>query len=361
MLPSPSRDSGSRSSQSVDRELKHRKRYSLRIEFLDDEDDEVDDRKKGGDDQPGRSTRSPPTSRRRADEDTGHLRQAGRQSRRASLDSTTAVVGHRNLPSKSARTPQSKRDRRESTRSGSMRPSSHRVIDDGTAAELEEAFDHHMSLRDRDEAELPRDFERQLSIQDRGDPRERSSSSKQSRKKPSYRHAYAQTDMKGLGSHVAFNPFYPAPALGSQFARTPGFGEAHLNAEMAAYNNGFLLGRQLASSQLLQQQNYGARTPPPPPPPSVASSSCHPDIQPPQPLPVQRPSISTSSSLRPASVHDRIRGQSRSNREHRKLSEEKQQPQGWRFNFPNWVSLGRREPSPPPRSGSRSSGRSHRR
>ncbi|KAI0836423.1 hypothetical protein F5Y06DRAFT_305396 [Hypoxylon sp. FL0890] len=365
MPSSPSHESHSRSSRSVDRELKRRKRYSLRIEVLDDddddEDDEVSDRRRKGADHPSRSTKGTPTSRSGADGRREHPQETSRKSRQASVRSITAVVGSNNPSSTSVQPPPSERDRRDSSKQRGPRPSWQGSEDYVTAAELSEAFNQRMSMRDRDEAELPRNFARQSSIRDQDDTGERSSSSSHRRKKPSYKHAYTQTDLKGLDAYSIYGPFYPPPALGIPFVRSPGPGE-QFNAEMAAYNNGFLLGRQLASSHMPQPQHYNPHVPPPAPPPSVSSLSQHTDIQPPQPSPVQQPpSRRASSSPRSPPTHDRDRRQSSSSRQNRKASEEQQQPQSWRASLQNWVTRARCEPSTPPRSGSHSSGRSHRR
>ncbi|KAI1410427.1 hypothetical protein F5Y13DRAFT_202220 [Hypoxylon sp. FL1857] len=357
----PSRDSRSRSSRSVDRELKHHKRYSLRIEFLDDdEDDELDDKKRKAAVRSSRSTQASPTSHIGARGETGHpLERTRRRSRRASIGSTTAVVGRHDPSSTSARTIHPERNRRGGTRSGGTRSSSQEENDYVTADELSKAFNENMTMRDRDEVELPQHFERHMSIRDGDDSREHSSSSTHNKKKHSYKHANAQTDVKGLSAYIAFNPFYPPPTPSSPFLRSPGPGGEHLNAEIAAYNNGFLLGRHLALSQAPQHPYYDVHAPPPPP--SALSSLHHPDPQPPQPLPVRRPSISASSPLRPASARDRGRNQSSSNIQHRERPEDQPEPQGWRFNFLPWMYRSRREPSPPPRLGSRSSRRSNQR
>ncbi|KAI0138985.1 hypothetical protein F4776DRAFT_45449 [Hypoxylon sp. NC0597] len=338
MQSSPSRGPRSRSNRTFDREHKRPKRYSLRIELLDDDDDDEVEQDRNSTGQPSRLTRGTSTPRRDIDARQKHPQRTGRRSRRASVSSTTAVVGDRNLSSTSVRPPLSEQGRREGTTSSSTRPSRQGSKDHVAAADLSEAFNQHMSMRDRDEADLPQRFERQMSIQDVGSAGRRSGpNNHRKRGNLSYKHAYAQTDIRGLEAHIIFAPLYPAPIPNPLFTRSPASG-GHPNAEVAAYNNGFFLGRQLASAHILQPQRRDSYAPPPPPP-SIESSSRRSDAQPPQSLRVRRSPPTGSSSPRSISARDRDRDQFGSSKvSRRKRPEDKHISRGWHFRLPSWSS-----------------------
>ncbi|OTA61614.1 hypothetical protein K449DRAFT_382982 [Hypoxylon sp. EC38] len=358
MPHSPSHGSHSRSDRPVDREPRRPKRYSLRIEFLDDDGDDVE-KDRGSANHPRRSNQGTSNSRMSAGTRPEHPQETGRRSRQASVSSTTAVVGGRNPSSTSIRPLPSEQERRETTTSRGTRPSLQPGEDYVTAAELSETFNPHISMRGRDEAGLPQQFERHMSIRDRRDTgRHSSSNSYRKRGNVPYKHACTQTDIGGLEAHILFSPLYPGSIPRPIFTRSPRSGEP-LSAEIIAYNNGILLGRQLASAHILQPQRRGSYAPPPPPP-SVTSSSRRSDVQPPQPLSARRPSTGASPSPRSLSARD-SHGQSSPSIPHHERSGVQQQPQGWHFHVPSWPSRSRSEPLPPRQSGSRSSTRSHRR
>ncbi|KAI1769282.1 hypothetical protein GGR53DRAFT_527554 [Hypoxylon sp. FL1150] len=136
MPPSSANNSHVRLPRSSDEYRRRSKRYSLRIEIMDDDElAEIDRAREAGDRRDRRRAREPSVARSRDDADPDRPRSSERRARRVSTSSTAAVVGRGN-PSPSSR-PESRQDaNRTSARSHdegaifpgiSERPSSSRV------------------------------------------------------------------------------------------------------------------------------------------------------------------------------------------------------------------------------------------
>ncbi|KAI1101738.1 hypothetical protein F4804DRAFT_354238 [Jackrogersella minutella] len=194
MPSSSSRETKSHSSRHTDEEPKRRKRYSLRIEFLDDEDDE-----------------------RERSRETGHRR------RRPHKDAASPSPQRTATPAPSRPQPSSQRRRRASTSSTAA------VLGTGSRSGLSPTRDGSDSSAA--EERLPRDSGRRESLGGAADPLERFQ--RQMSRKPARRDAAAQTAIRGLDPRAAF--------FGT---RPPSSGR---DAE-AAYDEGFRLGRRLAAS-----------------------------------------------------------------------------------------------------------------
>ncbi|KAI1374356.1 hypothetical protein F4677DRAFT_165259 [Hypoxylon crocopeplum] len=295
-MASSSRESRTYSSRSSEGERKHRKRYSLRIEFLDDEENELD-RSSGTASRESRRS----TDRSHADAESRRPEQANRRRKAASTSSSTAgVVGtgdRRDLP-QGPRPAAADRDPRPRTGARDMRASVHGDEDYFSAVgdHLSEIYDRNMSMRDRDGQDLLERFERQMSMRDRdGNNPDRRRGPHKSRQKPAYRPAATQTNTRAHGSYASFSaPMYPPlPVPGPPFTQYPGPNLGFLDGTVQdAYFHGFREGQRLAAQ--MQQPYIPAyphpHPPPPPPPPqpsrpaSLPTPPPEPGIQPPQPL-----------------------------------------------------------------------------
>lgn len=322
MPPSTPRETHSRSSGSTEG---RRKRYSLRIEFLDDDDDDFFEQGHATvERQRRRSTPAASAVRSRATTGPDHSRESGRRPRHTTTNSSTEAVvgveGNRNGSSMPVQPPLVERSRH----TGTTRPRAPQTSAYGDEAfftavetQLSQAFDG-MSMRDPPEGvDLSERFARQMSMGNtehtRGHPN-------------SYMNAATQT---ATSRHSGFNPLYRPAAPVPPFMRSTDQDEAHRSSAIEeAYNNGFFAGQRSATMHSYNSQR---------------------DTQP----PIQHRSPSPSPlPTRSRSIYER----ESTGRQHR----EQPQPQsrGLRSLFPfAWGAARERAPSPSPPPRSRNSGR----
>ncbi len=215
MPQSSSSNSHSRLPRSPE-EPRRRKRYSLRIEFLDDdEDDELDRVREMAERRGGRSVREASAVRNRDRVEPDRSRAGDRRSRRTSTSSTAAVVGSRPPPPSSP-------ERQQEARQPDV-------------GQLSEGVDR-MSLIHHDEAALPELLE-QMSIheRERNTRRERPSSNEWGQ------NATTQTSIRGYDPYSASTP--PPPRRPSARGQRP-----RDRSVESAYLDGFLRGRQLVNA-----------------------------------------------------------------------------------------------------------------
>ncbi|KAI2464728.1 hypothetical protein F4781DRAFT_436127 [Annulohypoxylon bovei var. microspora] len=351
-MPSPSsHGSNSHSSRSTGEEPKRRKRYSLRIEFLDDDEDFELDGSRDTIHRQKRSDRGASSSRGTSNGQPEHSRETRRRPRRASVCSTAAVIGsgNRSDPPLTSTPPSSDRGRREGTRLDASHTSQRKGNNLPTIEQLSQDFSRKMSVQDRSETDLPDRFQRQMSLRDHDPIAERSTSHNRRSKKPSRKSAYTQTDIWGVGMFSTPDPFRRPSTSSTPYPGPFPLNQDYLNIE-SVYLEGFHAGKRQAAAQ---HAHLSPIVPPAPAPaPARSTTTTWPEIQPPQPMRCRpRAPERTTPSPAPPSARDQPRAK-RSGAQQREPQEQpRQQQQRW---YQNLLSRGAREPSPPPsRSGSR--------
>ncbi|KAI0888111.1 uncharacterized protein GGS22DRAFT_155102 [Annulohypoxylon maeteangense] len=300
MQSSSSHGSGSRSSRSTGEEPKRRKRYSLRIEFLDDDDDIEFERSREAARQQRRSEQGFASSPRASNGRPENPRETSQRSRQASVSSTAAAIGtgNRRVSAPMSARPPSARGRYEGTRSHASHTGQREENPTPTVEQLTQDFDRHMTVQDRSDSDLPSRFQRQMSLRHSPPP-----PNPHRDRKPSRKHAYTQTDLRGLGwstLNLSHRPATPIPAF--LHAHSSPTTHDHRTIE-AVYREGFEAGQRSAASPLIP-----ARAP-------------WPDIRAPRPVTQQpTPERTMSSSVPPPSAGNRSsasrsRAQSRERRE----------------------------------------------
>ncbi|KAI1440282.1 hypothetical protein F5Y02DRAFT_432464 [Annulohypoxylon stygium] len=287
MASSSSHGSGSHSSRSTVDEPKRRKRYSVRIEFLDDDDDmEIDGRREPTHRQ--RSSQGPSSSQRREATNQPERSGTSQYSRRTSTSSTSAVVGSvdRNGTSQSlpARPP-SARSQHERARSHVSNTDQRRESHAPTVEQLSRDFNRRLSVRDRSDADLPTRFQHQMSLNDH----HISTTSlpvphRPKTQKPPPKHADTQTDLQGLGWSSLHLPTTAIP--------NPGHPEqCQLNIE-AAFRKGVEEGKRQAS---LRHRADASSSPLVSSALARSTTTFWPSIAPPRPVPRQPTPIPSSA------------------------------------------------------------------
>ncbi|KAI1086035.1 hypothetical protein F5B19DRAFT_201257 [Rostrohypoxylon terebratum] len=251
MASSSSHVSGSHTSRSIIDEPKRRKRYSVRIEVLDDDDNMETDGRRESTHRQRRSSQGPPSPQRKSAANQRERSGTGHHSRRTSMSSTSAVVGSvdRNSgpPSTPARPP-SAREQRERTGSHASPTNQRRESRASTVDELSKDFNRRLSVKDHSDADLPTRFQTQMSLHDHTS----ASASplpipqRPKPKKPARKHANTQTDLQGLGWSKLNLSTTP-----TAFTHTPHRGhpeQCQRNIE-AAYRQGVEEGQRLVASE----------------------------------------------------------------------------------------------------------------
>ncbi|KAI1777221.1 hypothetical protein F4818DRAFT_341189 [Hypoxylon cercidicola] len=207
---------------------RHRQRYSLRIEFLDDEEEEELNRVwEASGRRSRRHTREVSASRSRDQAEPDRPRGSEQRSRRASVASTAAVVGSRNrgdpTPLPSSDTHQARQPSESASR---------------------------MSVRHHDGAALPERFPRPMSVHER--------ESNTGRPHPASRRrasdAGTQTAVRGYDPYsTSTSPPPPRPPAQGQ-------GQTRRDRSVEnAYFDGFLMGQRLANAHMLRNDSRPPR------------------------------------------------------------------------------------------------------
>ncbi|KAI1208220.1 uncharacterized protein F4807DRAFT_156132 [Annulohypoxylon truncatum] len=321
MQSSSPHGSGSRTSRSTGEEPKRVKRYSLRIEFLDDDDDIEFDRRREAAHRRRRSNQGSSSSPRTSNGQSEHPQETSQRSRRTSASSTNAVVGsvNRSGPPPSAARPPSARGWHEGTRPHTIHTSQRGENHSTTVEQLSRDFTRQMSVQDCSDADLPERFQRQMSLGDHGSTAERPSSHRPRIRQPSCKDAYAQTDLRGLGWSTLNLPHHRSPALASASLHPVHPSQGNPNTEAK-----FVAAKHRTDTHL---------SPLIPHAPARSTTTTWPTIKPPQPIPRQ-----------PTPMPSPARSQRSASRSGSQRSERQEQPKRKSL-LPRFFSHGGREPS----------------
>ncbi|KAI1458177.1 hypothetical protein F4805DRAFT_150217 [Annulohypoxylon moriforme] len=330
MPSSSSQGSGSRYSRSTGEEPKRRKRYSLRIEFLDDDDDIELDRSLETAARRRRSNQRSSSSPRTSNGPSENARDPSQRSRRTSVNSIAAVIGpgNRGGPPLTTARPPSARGRHEATRTHANHTNQHEGNPVPTVEQLSEDFNRHMSVRDRSDPDLTERFQQQMSLNDA----EPSPPHNHRSRRTSQKSAYTQTDLRGLGwSTLNLDQRPPTPIPAFLHPHSSNSSQDHRNIE-AVYREGFEAGRRSATSQHRTNTHSSPLIPPvPSPAPAPArqgGAAPYPYISPPRPISRQGTPIPSSARNRPADNRSRTRS-----RERQEQPQQQQQSRGLRQLF----------------------------